>query len=90
MEKNGQLYAPAALPHGKQLPLPLNKRLGGPQSRSGHYGEGKSILPLREIEPRFLGRLARISIPTQLQCIMDVSEATFLQIYSPEYPVLLL
>jgi hypothetical protein len=28
--------------------------LGGPQSRSGHYGEEKSLLPLPGIEPRLL------------------------------------
>jgi hypothetical protein len=31
---------------------PLDKRLGGPQSRSGCYGEKQNILPPRRIEPR--------------------------------------
>jgi len=41
MEVSGQLNAPAALPPGKEsLCYPLDRRLGGPQSRSGRDGEG--------------------------------------------------
>jgi hypothetical protein len=36
MEVSGQIYAPAALPSGRE---PLDRRLGGPQSRSGRGGE---------------------------------------------------
>jgi hypothetical protein len=36
MEVSGQLQAPAALPQGKSPWYPLDRRLGGPQSRSGH------------------------------------------------------
>ena len=47
-----QLQAPAALPpRGKELHCPLNRRLGGPQSRSGRFGEAKNLLPLSGIEP---------------------------------------
>jgi hypothetical protein len=36
---SGQLHAPAALYHrGKDLRYPLDRRLGGPQNRSGHRG----------------------------------------------------
>jgi hypothetical protein len=37
MEVSAQLHAPAALPIGKEPPprYPLDRRLGGPQSRSG-------------------------------------------------------
>jgi hypothetical protein len=48
---SGQLEAPAALPPGKELHCPLNRRLGGPQSRSGRFGEAKNLLPLSGIEP---------------------------------------
>jgi hypothetical protein len=34
MEVSGQLHAPAALPPGKSPWYPLDRRLGGPQSRS--------------------------------------------------------
>jgi len=48
MEVSGQLYTPAALPLGKEPLVPL-KRLGGPQSQSGHGGEkfpAPSTVPL--------------------------------------------
>jgi len=37
-------------PHEKNLQYPLNKRLGGPQSQSGYFGEKKSLLPLPGIK----------------------------------------
>jgi hypothetical protein len=52
MEVNGQLHTPAALPPGKEGPYPLDRRLGGPQSRSGRSGEGDKYLPLPGIEVR--------------------------------------
>jgi hypothetical protein len=51
MEVNGQLHAPVALPQGKSPRYQLNRRLGGPQSRSGGGG-GKISVPLPGIEPR--------------------------------------
>jgi hypothetical protein len=49
-------------------PIPFNRRLGGPQKRSGRYGEENNPLPLPGIEPRFLGRPAHslVTIPTAL------------------------
>jgi hypothetical protein len=55
MEVSGQLHAPAALPQGKSPWYPLDKRLGGPQSRSGLGGvEKKFPAPAenRTLEPR--------------------------------------
>jgi hypothetical protein len=41
---SGQRHAPAALyPRGKDLRYPLDRRLGRPQSWSGHRARGKSI-----------------------------------------------
>jgi hypothetical protein len=51
MEVNGQLHAPAALPQGKNTWYPLDRRLGGPQSRSGHCDEEKNSQPSSGIEP---------------------------------------
>jgi hypothetical protein len=48
-----QLY-----PRGKRPRYPLDRRLGGLQSRSGHYGE-ENILTLPGLEHRSLGRPAR-------------------------------
>jgi hypothetical protein len=41
MDVSGQLHVPAALPPAKDPCYPLNTRLGGPQSRSGHGDEEK-------------------------------------------------
>jgi hypothetical protein len=35
----------------KQYQYPLNRRLGGPQSQSKHFGDDKNLLPLMEFEP---------------------------------------
>jgi hypothetical protein len=51
MEVNGQLHAQAALLPGKEPWYPLDRRLGGPQSRSGHDGEEKNSQPPPGIEP---------------------------------------
>jgi hypothetical protein len=40
---SGKLYAPAALPLGKEPGYPLDRRLGGPQSRSRRRGEEKIL-----------------------------------------------
>jgi hypothetical protein len=45
MEGNGQLHAPADSLRGKNPQYPLDRRLGGPQSRSGRGGEEKNSLP---------------------------------------------
>jgi hypothetical protein len=43
MEVSGQLHAPAALPPEKDpSQYPLDRILGGPQSRSGRGGEEKN------------------------------------------------
>jgi hypothetical protein len=42
---SGQLHVPAALPPGKSSRYPFYRRLGGPQSRSGWYGEVKIFYP---------------------------------------------
>jgi hypothetical protein len=45
MEVSDQLHAPAAFPQGKRPWYPLDRRLGGPQSRSGRGGEEKNSQP---------------------------------------------
>jgi hypothetical protein len=45
MEVSGQLHAPAALPPGKDPCYSLDRRLGGPQSRSGGGGEERNSQP---------------------------------------------
>jgi hypothetical protein len=51
MEVSGQLHAPAALAQGRSLWYPLDRRLGGPQGRSGHDDEEKNSHPLPGLGP---------------------------------------
>jgi hypothetical protein len=51
MEVSGQLHTPAALPPGKDPLYPLDRRLGGPQSRSGRGVLEKNSQPPPGIEP---------------------------------------
>jgi hypothetical protein len=51
MEVSGQLHAPAPLRQGKNPRHTLDRRLGGPQSRSGRGGEEKNSQPPPGIEP---------------------------------------
>jgi hypothetical protein len=53
-----QLHAPAALLPGKSPRYPFYRRLGGPQSRSGRYGEAKIFYPTGTRTPAPLGRPA--------------------------------
>jgi hypothetical protein len=45
---SGKLHAPAALPPGKSPRYPFYRRLGGPQSWSGRYGEVNIFFPYRD------------------------------------------
>jgi hypothetical protein len=68
MDVSGQLHAPAALPQGKSPWYPLDRKLGGPQSWSGHNGEEKNSDPLPGLESpiiqpgaqRYTAELARL------------------------------
>jgi hypothetical protein len=51
MEVSGPLHASVALPPGKKPLVPIDGRLGGPQSRSGRGGEEKNSQPPPGIEP---------------------------------------
>jgi hypothetical protein len=42
------------IPGDRVPPYPLNRRLGGPQSRSARFGEVKNVLSFLGIEPRYL------------------------------------
>jgi hypothetical protein len=52
MEVSGQLHSPVALPPGERLRYPLDRRLAGPQNRSGHGVGGQDAEPPPRIEPR--------------------------------------
>jgi hypothetical protein len=59
MEMGGQLHVPAALPQGKSAWYPLDRRLGGLQSRSGGGGEEKNSHPLPGLEPPIIQPVAQ-------------------------------
>jgi hypothetical protein len=76
MEESCQPDAPAASSPGKKSPrYPLDRKLGGPQSPSGHSVEGKNSQPPPEIEPRSSDRPAHslVAIPTELSPLIGVS-----------------
>jgi len=54
MEVSCHLKAPVALPQGTEPLYPLNIRLRGPQSQSGHFSAKKNLLFLPRIKPREL------------------------------------
>jgi len=69
MEVSGQLHSPAALPQGKSPWYPLDRRLGGPQSRSEHSdGEENNSQPgINPNRPHRSPALYRLSYPGSLQ-----------------------
>jgi hypothetical protein len=80
MEVSGQLHVPSALPTGKSPSYPLDRRLGGPQSRSGCGSEEKNSQPPPEIEPEIPDRPAHslVAIPTEIsQCTVKHRDFTF-------------
>jgi hypothetical protein len=50
LEVSGQFHAPPALLLGKEPPVPMDRKLSGPQSRSGRCGVEKHLLQLPGIE----------------------------------------
>jgi len=51
MGTSGQLYDPAASTSDKEPRYPLDRRLGGPQRRSGRGGEEKIPMPAGNRNP---------------------------------------
>jgi hypothetical protein len=59
MEVSGQLHSPASLTPRKEPCYPLDRRLSGPQSRSGRGGEEKNSQPLPGLEPPIIQPVAQ-------------------------------
>jgi hypothetical protein len=59
MEVSGQFHTPAALPQRKSPRYLLDRRLGGPQSRSGHGGEENNFQSLPGFEPQIIQPVAQ-------------------------------
>jgi hypothetical protein len=66
MKANGPLLSPSLYPQGKNPLYPFDRRLGGPQNRSGRHEEEKNHLPLQIIEPKPLSHRAcsLVAMPT--------------------------
>jgi len=54
MEGSDQVYAPAASPLRKEPWYPLKGRQFGLQNKSELFVEDRKILPVPEVEPRYL------------------------------------
>ena len=52
---------------GKETRYPLNRWLGGPQSRSGPFGEEQKLLPLLGLEFRNVHSLAAMQLIVFMQ-----------------------
>jgi hypothetical protein len=82
----GQLHTPAALPPGKEPFYPLDRRLSGPQSRSGRGSEENSFQPVPGLEPpiiqpvaqRYTTELSRLFILDRYASNLN-SPSTFIQ-----------
>jgi hypothetical protein len=77
MEMSGQLHAPAALHQGKSPWYPLDRRLGGPQSRSGRGGEEKNSQPLPGLEPPIIQPLDQCYTTELSRLISSVNENAY-------------
>jgi hypothetical protein len=68
MGVSGQIHATASLPPWKEPRYPLDRKLGGPQSRSGHGGGEKNSQPPPGIEPQNPDRPASslVAISTEI------------------------
>jgi hypothetical protein len=64
MEVSGQFRAPAALLPVKSPWYPLDRRLGGNQSRSGHGGEEKNSQLLPGLEHTII-QLTKMVLPLE-------------------------
>jgi hypothetical protein len=72
MDVSGQLHALTPLHRGKEPLVPLNRRLGGLQSRSGRSGEEKNSQPLPGLELPIIQPVSQRYTPELSRCLFDV------------------
>jgi hypothetical protein len=70
MEVSGQLHGPAGLTQSKSPWYTLDRRLGGPQSRSGRGGEEKNSQFLPELEPPIIKTIPSTYFPNHISQII--------------------
>jgi hypothetical protein len=77
MEVSGQPHDTAALTSGKETLVPLDRRLAGPQSRSGHGGEEKNSQPLLVFESPLIQPIAQryaTELNSEMLCVSSTHE----------------
>jgi hypothetical protein len=72
MEMSGELPVPAALLPGMEPLVPLDRRLDGPQNRSGRGGEEKNSQPLSGLEPT-------VFQPVSQRCTTELSRLLYVK-----------
>jgi hypothetical protein len=89
MEVSGQLHAPAPYSRGKSRRCPLNRRLGGPQSRSERSGEEKKShpYPSQELNPGCSAR-SLVFILTEIPRLRIFSKWDVIYLSDLEAPLL--
>jgi hypothetical protein len=84
---SGQLHALTTLPQGKNPWYPLDRRLSGPQSRSGRGGEEKnSLSPLPGLEPLIIQPVAQ-RYTTDLSGLFIEISGNAKQYFSPDWVI---
>jgi hypothetical protein len=73
MEVSGQLHAQAILPQGKRPWYPLDRKVGGPQSRCERGDEEKNSQLLPVFEPPII-RLEAQRYSTELSRLLQINE----------------
>jgi hypothetical protein len=71
MEVSGQLYT-----QGKSPWYPLDRRLDGPQSRSGHGAEEKNSQPLQGLQPLIIQPVAQPYTAELTRLLLEQCNAT--------------
>jgi hypothetical protein len=73
MEANGQLHTPPLYPYGKSPWYPLDRRLGGLQSRFGRGGEEKNSQPLTGLDTPIIQPVAQLYTIEPFRFLLCVS-----------------
>jgi hypothetical protein len=84
MEVIGELHAQVALPQGKSPWYPLDRRLGGPQSRFGRGDEEKNCQASPGIETYNSNRPARRPALYRLSCHGSIENRVLMGIFGPK------
>jgi len=54
---------PLCFAQGKNYKYPLNRKLGGPNSHSGHFGEKRNLVSCQELKPRSFSTGLHVMVP---------------------------